>query len=480
MGAWTALFNGTNNATYVEENSWVEGETNADTAGYGVTYAKGVYSTTVAGISAASSFRNTSTADGADSISSVGNIAGSPSNVSTGAIYTRAYYYIPSSTLNAQYLMLDWSDSYIDFFSAQTLAGIFIDSGGTLYAGQSNTSLTVDNTSSGAIPFGAWFRLEVYMNAGVCTTVRIFKGANLNGTTPDVTLSTSGGYYNVQADASDGVYGGQVNRELGFMAVDQSSDVGFGYMPLINDSALGYNYYMSAVDLSTSTWVGAYSSGGTSASVTQVAATVTATGGTQTVAAKRVAAVTQVAGTVTASGGTQAIATVNIASVTQSAANVTASGGTQVITTGSVVNGTVTQVAATVTASGGTQAVTSSQIASVSQSAATVTASGGTQSLAGVQIATIAQAYASITAQGGTQTVLGTSPAAYTLPAEPLYFEVGGGLSLPLGNSAGQIAYSSAAPTGTPSGYLSVYDYTHDVLYVYNVHSSSWKSVALT
>ena len=260
MGSWTALFNGTNNSAYVEENSWIEGNTNAVTAGYGPAAGKGIYSTTVAGKSAASSYRQTSTSDGADSISSLGNIAGSPSNVSAGSIYTRAYYYLPSNTLNAQYLALDWSDGFIDYFECQTVNAIMVDGGGILYAGQDGGSgLQSDNTSSGAIPFGSWFRLEVYMSAGVCTTIRIFKGANVDGTTPDVTLTCSGGYYTVQTDASNGVYSGQVNRQIGFMTLNQSDDVGYGYTPLINDSALGYNYYMSAVDLSTTGWVGPYS-----------------------------------------------------------------------------------------------------------------------------------------------------------------------------------------------------------------------------
>ena len=480
MGSWTALFSGSNGSAYVEENSWIEGSTNAVTAGYGPVAGKGIYSTTVTGKSATSSYRQTNTTDGADSISSLGNITGSPSDVSYDT-YTRAYYYLPTNTLAGNYLALDWSDSYVDYFACQAVSGLFIDSGGTLYAGfGQGATVTADSTSSGAIPFGAWFRLEVYMHNGQCTTVRIFKGANVDGTTPDITFTPSNHYYSILSDSSDGVYAGQVNRQIGFMSLDISADVGFGYQPLINDVGLGSSYYMSAVDLSTSTWVGPYGGGGTSASVTQVHATVTATGGTQSVATTRIAAVTQSAATVTATGGTQSVASVQNASVTQVAGTVTATGGTQVITTGSIVSASITQVAATVTATGGTQAVASVQNASVSQVAANVTATGGTQTLTSVQNATITQAFAAITAQGGTQTVLGTSPAAYTLPAEPLYFEVGGGLSLPLGNSAGQIAYSAAAPTGTPSGYLTVYDYTHDVLYVYNVHSAAWKSVALT
>jgi len=70
-------------------------------------------------------------------------------------------------------------------------------------------------------------------------------------------------------------------------------------------------------------------SSSTSASITQVAATITASGGTQSVSAISTSSVsiTQVAATVTATGGIQTAK--SNASLAQSAANVTASGGTQ-------------------------------------------------------------------------------------------------------------------------------------------------------
>lgn len=118
---------------------------------------------------------------------------------------------------------------------------------------------------------------------------------------------------------------------------------------------------------------------GVSASVTQVAATVTATGGTQAVSAIVVtnASVAQVAATVTATGGTQTVSGVVKASVSisQVAATVTATGGTQAVATTRIVN--ISQSAATVTATGGTQVVGLRFSANVIQVAATVTVSGG-------------------------------------------------------------------------------------------------------
>lgn len=151
------------------------------------------------------------------------------------------------------------------------------------------------------------------------------------------------------------------------------------------------------------------SAGAISATLTQIAATVTATGGTQVLATSNFATLAQLAATVTATGGTQTTATSNFVSLIQVAATVTTSGGTQVIAT--VNNVAVTQVAAVVTVAGGTQVVTAgagSVSASVTQLAATVTATGGTQVVASVQNATLAQLAATVTASGGTQ-VLATS-----------------------------------------------------------------------
>lgn len=161
-------------------------------------------------------------------------------------------------------------------------------------------------------------------------------------------------------------------------------------------------------------------SGGVSVTVTQVAATVTATGGTQVAVTNATA--TQVAGTVTATGGTQVVKT--NATLAQVAANVTATGGTQVALTNATLaqvadnvtatggtqvvktNATVAQVAATVTATGGTQVLATVNIVAVTQVAATVTATGGTQAVATTAFAAVAQVAATVTATGGTQTAL--------------------------------------------------------------------------
>lgn len=144
-----------------------------------------------------------------------------------------------------------------------------------------------------------------------------------------------------------------------------------------------------------------------SASITQVAATITATGGTQSVASIRNSSIAQVAANLTASGGTQTLSTINIVSISQTAANITATGGTQVVTTGNIVNASVTQIAASITASGGTQPVTSLRTVSIAQSTATLTASGGTQSVSTIRNSSVTQTADTLTVTGGAQ-ALGT------------------------------------------------------------------------
>lgn len=166
-------------------------------------------------------------------------------------------------------------------------------------------------------------------------------------------------------------------------------------------------------------------SAGTSASVTQVAANLTATGGTQSVASVGDISIIQSAATVTATGGTQVVVSQQFQTVAQIAANITATGGTQAVTsiqdvsitqvhatltvtggTQSVATtafGTITQVAATITATGGTQVVQT--FGFITQSAANITATGGTQAIATIRDAAISQVAATITATGGTQVV---------------------------------------------------------------------------
>lgn len=174
--------------------------------------------------------------------------------------------------------------------------------------------------------------------------------------------------------------------------------------------------------------------GAVSASVVQVHATLTATGGTQSVATIQDATVSQAAATLTATGATQSIATIRDVSLSQAAALLTATGGTQSVsgirtptgymaglfggayfaqsyfadgkgTLDAVLSPLISQVAATLTATGGTQTVVSVRVVSISQVAAVLTVTGGTQSIVVAQDVSITQVAAILTATGGTQVV---------------------------------------------------------------------------
>lgn len=168
--------------------------------------------------------------------------------------------------------------------------------------------------------------------------------------------------------------------------------------------------------------------------ISQLAATVTATGGTQTLLAKQFVTLAQIAGNITATGGTQSIATVNNVAITQAHATLTATGGTQAIATTNFVaisqvgatltatggtqtaqtRVTIAQVAGTLTATGGTQSVATSNFVAITQVAATLTATGGTQAAIAAFQANISQVAATITATGGTQAVATVNKVAIT------------------------------------------------------------------
>ncbi len=136
-------------------------------------------------------------------------------------------------------------------------------------------------------------------------------------------------------------------------------------------------------------------------SITQVAANVTATGGTQTVASVNIVAISQSAANVTANGGTQVVAAVSYVTVDQVAGVITATGGIQLVG----VIASISQVAGTLTATGGDQTVDTSNYVNLAQLAGTITATGGTQVVDTVNIISVSQLAGNITATGGTQSI---------------------------------------------------------------------------
>lgn len=113
------------------------------------------------------------------------------------------------------------------------------------------------------------------------------------------------------------------------------------------------------------------------ARIAQIAAALTATGGTQVVAVVQDASVAQVRAALTATGGVQAVASVQKVAIAQAHATLTATGGTQVVASVRIV--AIIQVAATLTVTGGTQVVVGRTASAIVQLAATLFVTGGVQ-----------------------------------------------------------------------------------------------------
>lgn len=146
---------------------------------------------------------------------------------------------------------------------------------------------------------------------------------------------------------------------------------------------------------------------GVNASVTQVAATMTLTGGTQSVASVRKTAITQVAANLSVTGGTQAVASIRNALATQVKADLTITPGTQAVSSSSYA--TITQVSAPTVITPGTQSITPTAYTylngTVAQAAASLLVTGGSHGVVGMQSAVISQVAGSLSVAGGVQAV---------------------------------------------------------------------------
>lgn len=316
---------------------------------------------------------------------------------------------------------LSWSPSGFTITNPISYTGyggeaskLFYDLTGSSFTTNMPTAGNQSLTSCETVPFALMINttnyVEFYINGGF-----LFAQQNVNGTSSSqgsavaynpstmswFKLSESGGTL-TWAYGNDGVTWTTLATAANPIAITALQ---------IQPSLGTFNAEASST---TAVWNSFNPSSGVNGTVTQVAATVTATGGTQAVATTNIGAVSQVAATVTATGGTQAVSAgvLASASVTQVHASVTATGGTQAVA--SVQKVAIAQTHATLTATGGTQAVASIRIAAIAQIAATVTAHGGTQSAVAFVSAAIAQVAAIIRATGGVQAVDGVTPVLWT------------------------------------------------------------------
>lgn len=137
--------------------------------------------------------------------------------------YSRAYVYIDGSLAAGASLGLPGSTDLGDGYAYA--AHISVNDDGSLLQVVDTTTegqgATYDTTASGVIPVNAWFRIETDCPALGVWSVRVFKGANLEGTVPDVsTVSALPSKSTAVPVRSFGVFGGGVGSPYSPFYID--------------------------------------------------------------------------------------------------------------------------------------------------------------------------------------------------------------------------------------------------------------------
>lgn len=198
----------------------------------------------------------------------------------------------------------------------------------------------------------------------------------------------------------------------------------------------------------TLTITGGVQSATTTSLIAQTGAVITASGGVQTIATIQNVAISQTSATLTVSGEVQTVDTIDNVSIIQLAVNVTAMGGTQSV--GSQIDISISQVAANLTATNGTQAVVTLQTVSITQGGMSITATGGTQVVQTNSF--ITQSVANLTTTGGTQSVGTINDVSLTQLSATLTISGGTQVTSTVNNSAiPQTAATVIASGGTQS-----------------------------
>ena len=104
-----------------------------------------------------------------------------------GTYYVDSYFYLTAyPSVDVLAFVVTGDDTNVLYTWAQ------IDTAGSFsIASYDDVNLSVVWTSSAssALPLNAWFRIQYATNASGVNVVRLFKGSNINGTTPDVSLT---------------------------------------------------------------------------------------------------------------------------------------------------------------------------------------------------------------------------------------------------------------------------------------------------
>lgn len=305
----------------------------------------------------------------------------------TGTNYIDFYVYFSSAiTGNVNALIATGSDTAVEYSWANVLAN------GAMEFGSYDTTFGERHwvtTSSGVFPDNEWVRVQVFSNANGVNTFRLFKGLNLNGTSPDTTITKN----------FNGVFG---SYEVLVIGQNNNGDANTFYFDSIKFDNTDYPTRLQASGSATATATGTASM--SSSRVGAGSSTETATGtaaasnqralaGTSSVTASATAAMslTQVIGasgtgtaTGTAGAAVTALITISGAGTASASASAGASStqvfaGSATITATGLADGSIRPIvtvngSGSITATGATTASKQQTLAATASATASATA----------------------------------------------------------------------------------------------------------
>jgi len=324
--------------------------------------------------------------------------------------YFDAYVYIAGST--SATLFLAGNDSTVEFSFVNVIGNGTIS---ILTYDTFNDSLTRSVSSGGMVPSNAWFRVAVKVVSAGVTEVKLFKGANIDGTTADDTRTWTSSYSSYEYLLS----GAQSASASGFLDNIKFDDTAYPTRAnVVTAAATGTGTATGTAAMSNARTLQATATGtatGTAAASNQRTLDATATTTASGTAAMSSTQAMSASGSVTATG--TAAADVTSVVTVDASASVTASGtaamaSTQAMSASATITATGTadgsirplvtvDGAGTITATGTTTFNKSQALAASASATASATASL-------IAIQTIA-ATASVTATA-TATLLITTP----------------------------------------------------------------------
>ena len=286
----------------------------------------------------------------------------------TGTNYIDFYVYFSSTiTGNVNALIATGNDTAVEYSWANVKANGAMEFGSYDAIFGSRSWVT---TSSGVFPDNEWVRVQVFSNANGVNTFRLFKGLNLNGTSPDTTITKD----------FNGVFG---SYEVLVIGQNNNGDANTFYFDSIKFDNAAYPTRSTAYTASAS---GTATASGTASLTKSLTGSATGTETATGTGAITYTANTTASSSITATGTAAGTKTVSI----DATSTITATGTAAASTTSPVLITATSSITAT-----GTSAANSTQALAGS---GTITASGlADLTLRPLQTAT---ASSSVTASG--------------------------------------------------------------------------------